>query len=130
VISAGFAYAITIAHNDCLHLEVEVQGKSAHAALPETGIEARLEAAAAILSDLYAIRKTYAATKSKIAGIKSPTLTVGPIAGSINSNVVPDNVKLRLDRRIIPEESPDEVEATLLRQIHESPARAARSTRR
>src|SRR2546430_1010540 len=46
-ISAGFAYAITIAHNGCLHLEVEVRGKSGHAALPEEGIDA-LEAATGI----------------------------------------------------------------------------------
>jgi len=84
-----------------LHLEVEVIGKSAHAAMPSTGVDA-LEAATAMLSDLYAIRKTYADKKSKIAGIDSPTLTVGLIAGGINTNVVPDTVKLRLDRRIIP----------------------------
>ena len=37
-ISAGFAHGITIAHNGCLHLEVEVLGRSGHAARPETGI--------------------------------------------------------------------------------------------
>ena len=31
-ISAGFSYAITTAHNGCLHLEVEVLGVSGHAA--------------------------------------------------------------------------------------------------
>ena len=72
---------------------------------------------------MYSIRKTYAAKKSKVAGIDSPTLTVGLIAGGINTNVVPDNVKFRLDRRIIPEESPTEVEATLTRQIQESAAK-------
>ena len=58
-ISAGFSYAITTAHNGCLHLEVEVVGKSGHAAEPEKGVDA-LEAATAILSDLYALRKAYA----------------------------------------------------------------------
>ena len=121
-ISAGFSYGVTTAHNGCLHLEVEVIGKSAHAAMPSAGVDA-LEAATAMLSDLYAIRKTYADKKSKIAGIDSPTLTVGLIAGGINTNVVPDTVKLRLDRRIIPEENPAEVEATLTKQIKESAAK-------
>ena len=121
-ISAGFSYAVTSAHNGCLHLEVELIGKSAHAAMPSTGVDA-LEAATGVLSDVYSIRKTYAAKKSKVAGIDSPTLTVGLIAGGINTNVVPDNVKFRLDRRIIPEESPTEVEATLTRQIQESAAK-------
>jgi acetylornithine deacetylase/succinyl-diaminopimelate desuccinylase family protein len=122
VISAGFSYGVTTAHNGCLHLEVEVIGKSAHAARPDTGVDA-LEAATGLLSDLYAIRKTYSARKSKVDGIDSPTLTVGLIAGGINTNVVPDKVTLRLDRRIIPEENPAGVEATLTKQIEESVAK-------
>ncbi len=114
--SAGFSYAVTTAHNGCLHLEVDVIGKSAHAARPDTGVDA-LEAATALLSALYAIRKTYANTKSAVEGIVSPTLTVGLISGGINTNVVPDKVTMRLDRRIIPEENAAEVEATLTAQI-------------
>ena len=115
-ISAGFAYAVTTAHNGCLHLEIEVIGKSAHAARPDTGVDA-LEAATALLTALYAIGKTYADKKSAVDGIASPTLTVGLISGGINTNVVPDKVTLRLDRRIIPEENAAEVESTLTQQI-------------
>jgi acetylornithine deacetylase/succinyl-diaminopimelate desuccinylase-like protein len=117
-ISAGFSYGITTAHNGCLHLEVEVIGKSGHAAEPEKGVDA-LEAASGLLGDLYALRKTYADTRSNVAGIGSPTLVIGLIKGGINTNVVPDNVTFRLDRRIIPEEDPTAVEATLTRRIHE-----------
>ena len=120
-ISAGFSYAITTAHNGCLHLEVDVIGKSAHAARPDTGIDA-LEAAAGVVTDLYAIRKTYTAQKSRVAGIDSPTLVVGLISGGINTNVVPDKVTFRVDRRIIPEENPAQAEATLMRQIRASAA--------
>jgi acetylornithine deacetylase/succinyl-diaminopimelate desuccinylase-like protein len=122
VISAGFSYAITTAHNGCLHLEVEVAGKSGHAAQPDQGVDA-LEAATGILSDLYALRKTYAATRSKVPGIVSPTLVVGLIEGGINTNVVPDHVAFRIDRRIIPDESPVEAEATLTRQLHDFAAK-------
>jgi acetylornithine deacetylase/succinyl-diaminopimelate desuccinylase-like protein len=121
-ISAGFSYGITTAHNGCLHLEVEVVGRSGHAAEPEKGIDA-LEAATGILGDLYALRKSYAATRSAIEGIGSPTLVVGLIAGGINTNVVPDNVRFRLDRRIIPDEDPAAAEAQLTAQIRASGAR-------
>ncbi len=121
-ISAGFAYGITTAHNGCLHLEVEIIGKSAHAARPDTGVDA-LEAATGVLADLYAIRRSYAARESGVDGIDAATLTVGLIAGGINTNVVPDKVAFRLDRRIIPEEDPVETEATLMRQIRESAAK-------
>lgn len=110
VISAGFSYAVVVAHNGCLHLEVEVKGKSAHAALPFTGVDA-LEAATGILAALYAYRDGLSATISKTEGIGSPQLTVGLISGGINTNVVPDRVTFRLDRRIVPEEVPEAVEA-------------------
>ncbi|HQR09772.1 MAG TPA: ArgE/DapE family deacylase [Casimicrobiaceae bacterium] len=121
-ISAGFSYGITTAHNGCLHLQVDVAGKSGHAAEPEKGIDA-LEAATGILSELYALRKSYAVQKSSVSGIGSPTLVVGLIKGGINTNVVPDHVSFRIDRRIIPEENPAEVEATLTTQIREFAAK-------
>jgi acetylornithine deacetylase/succinyl-diaminopimelate desuccinylase-like protein len=118
-ISAGFAYGIVTAHNGCLHLEVEVTGKSAHAARPETGHDA-LEAAAGLLDALYAHRQGFAAIRSAVDGIGSPTLVVGLIKGGINTNVVPDAVTLRLDRRMIPEEDPAAVERDLVALIEAS----------
>jgi acetylornithine deacetylase/succinyl-diaminopimelate desuccinylase-like protein len=112
VIAAGFSYSIVNAHNGCLHLEVVVEGKQAHAAIPDSGVDA-LEAANAILTALYASRASLAKVRSRTPGITSPTLNVGLISGGINTNVVPDQVTFRLDRRIIPEESPDAVEAEL-----------------
>jgi acetylornithine deacetylase/succinyl-diaminopimelate desuccinylase-like protein len=121
-IGAGFAYAVVNAHNGCLHLEVLVRGRSAHAAMPFTGIDA-LEAANHVLGALYAWRRGLAARVSAVPGIGSPQLTVGLIQGGINTNVVPDRISFRLDRRMIPEEDPAEVEAEL-RAVIEGAARA------
>lgn len=120
-ISAGFSYGVTTAHNGCLHLEVEVIGKSGHAAEPEKGHDA-LEAATEMLSDLYAYRKALFALESSIPGIGSPTMVVGLISGGINTNVVPDRVVFRLDRRIIPDEIPGAAEK-FLRALVEQTAR-------
>jgi succinyl-diaminopimelate desuccinylase len=109
-IAAGFSYAVVTAHNGCLHLEVVVKGKSAHAAIPSTGVDA-LEAANGVLGALYSHRRTD--RKSQVDGIGSPQLTVGLIQGGINTNVVPDEIVFRLDRRIIPEEDPASVEQEL-----------------
>jgi len=117
-ISAGFSYNVTVAHNGCLHLEVRVEGKSAHAARPDTGVDA-LEAATTLLSSLYALRETYKATLSTVPGITHPTLVVGLISGGINTNVVPDVVTLRIDRRIIPEENSAEAEQDLTAHIEQ-----------
>jgi succinyl-diaminopimelate desuccinylase len=111
-ISAGFAYGVTIAHNGCLHLEVIVRGRSAHAARPETGVDA-LAGATAILTSLYAFRSQLTERVSAVPGIGHANLNVGLIAGGINTNVVPDKVTFRIDRRMIPEESPQDVEQEL-----------------
>ena len=44
-------------------------------------------------------------------GITHPYLNVGRIEGGTNTNVVPGKVVFKLDRRMIPEENPAEVEA-------------------
>ncbi len=111
-VSAGFSYGIVSAHNGCLHLEVVVHGKQAHAAMPHTGVDA-LEAATHILRALYEFRATLAQKRSATPGIDTPGLTIGLIHGGINTNVVPDQVTFRLDRRLIPEEADHDAEAEL-----------------
>ncbi len=111
-LSAGFSYAVTTAHNGCLHLEVTVHGRQGHAAMPQSGVDA-LAAATRVLTALYASQEALATRRSSVAGIDHPTLNVGLIEGGINTNVVPDRVRFRLDRRIIPEEAPADVEAEL-----------------
>ena len=115
-ICGGFSYAIVTAHNGCLHLEVTLRGKQAHAAMPETGVDA-LEAANAVLNAFYTERKRISKRKSRVAGIGSAKLNVGMISGGINTNVVPDKVVLRIDRRIIPEENGEKVEKALIARI-------------
>lgn len=118
-ICAGFSYSIVTAHNGCLHLGVTVHGKQAHAAMPETGHDA-LAAANKILTALYAERKKLSKSRSKVSGIGSPKLNVGLISGGINTNVVPDQVNFRLDRRLIPEENGRKVERDLIALIKQA----------
>jgi acetylornithine deacetylase/succinyl-diaminopimelate desuccinylase-like protein len=120
-IGAGFSYNVVTAHNGCLHLEVTLSGRSAHAAKPFTGHDA-LEAATAVLTALYDWSKRLTDKISGIEGIGSPQCTVGLIEGGINTNVVPDKVTFRLDRRMIPEENPEAVEKEL-RDLIEGAAR-------
>jgi acetylornithine deacetylase/succinyl-diaminopimelate desuccinylase-like protein len=115
-ISAGFSYAITTAHNGVLHLEVTVRGRQAHAAMPATGVDA-LEASVPVLAAIYAERKRLAGIVSRVKGIGSPQITVGLISGGINTNVVPDKITFRIDRRIVPDENGAEVEKALVALI-------------
>jgi succinyl-diaminopimelate desuccinylase len=121
MIAAGFSYEVVTAHNGCLQMEVTVHGKMAHAAVPHTGIDA-LQGAVTILNALYAQNARYKQVVSKVEGIKHPYLNVGRIEGGTNTNVVPGKVVFKLDRRMIPEENPAEVEADIRRVIADAAA--------
>ena len=121
LIAAGFSYQVITAHNGCLQLEVTVHGKMAHAAIPDTGIDA-LQGATAILNALYRQNQLYQSITSSVEGITHPYLNVGRIEGGTNTNVVPGTVTLKLDRRMIPEENPAEVEAKVRRVMLDAAA--------
>ena len=116
MIAAGFSYQVITAHNGCLQMEVTVHGKMAHAAIPDSGVDA-LQAAVQILNALYAQNTLYKQVCSAVEGITHPYLNVGMIEGGTNTNVIPGRVTFKLDRRMIPEENPADVEATLRRVI-------------
>ena len=121
MIAAGFSYQVVVAHNGCLQLEVTVHGEMSHAAIPDSGVDA-LQGANHILNALYALNADYLKVTSQVEGITHPYLNVGMIQGGTNTNVIPGKVVLKVDRRMIPEEDPAEVEASLRRTIAQAAA--------
>lgn len=121
LIAAGFSYQVITAHNGCLQLEVTVHGKMAHAAIPDSGVDA-LQGAVQILNALYAQNTLYQQVWSQVEGIHHPYLNVGLISGGTNTNVVPGRITFKLDRRMIPEENPEQVEAGLRQLIQDTAA--------
>lgn len=118
-VAAGFSYQVVTAHNGCLQLQVTVHGKTAHAAIPDSGVDA-LQAATQVLTALYHQNTLYKKISSRVEGIQHPYLNVGQIQGGTNTNVVPGTVVLKLDRRMIPEEDPTQVEADIRRVIQDA----------
>jgi len=119
MMAAGFSYQVVTAHNGCLQMEVTVQGEMAHAAIPDSGTDA-LQGAVHILQALLALNTEYLKTTSAVEGISHPYLNVGQIHGGTNTNVVPGKVVFKLDRRMIPEEDPVEVEASIRQTIEKA----------
>ncbi len=112
MIAAGFSYQVITAHNGCLQLEVTVNGQMAHAAIPDSGVDA-LQGAIPIIQKLYEENLLYKQITSEVEGITHPYLNIGTIQGGTNTNVIPGKVVFKLDRRMIPEEDPTQVEASL-----------------
>ena len=121
MVAAGFSYQVITAHNGCLQLEVNVHGKMAHAAIPDSGVDA-LQAAVQLLTALFAQNVVLKNVRSEVVGITHPYLNVGMIEGGTNTNVVPGRVTFKLDRRMIPEEDPAQVEADLRALITQTAA--------
>jgi succinyl-diaminopimelate desuccinylase len=121
LIAAGFSYQVVTAHNGCLQLEVTVHGKMGHAAVPQTAVDA-LQAATRILVALYEENTRLRRTSSAVKGIDHGYINVGRIEGGTNTNVVPGKVLLKIDRRMIPEEDPTQVEDALRRLIADAAA--------
>ena len=119
MIAAGFSYQVVTAHNGCLQMEVTVEGEMAHAAIPDSGTDA-LQGAVHILNALHALNADYKKITSKVEGISHPYLNVGQISGGTNTNVMPGKVVFKLDRRMIPEENPAEVEASIRKTIEDA----------
>jgi succinyl-diaminopimelate desuccinylase len=118
-IAAGFSYQVVTAHNGCLQLEATVHGKMGHAAVPETAVDA-LQAATKVLVALYDENARLRQTKSAVKGINHGYINVGQVYGGTNTNVVPGKVVLKIDRRMIPEEDPAQVEAGVRRIIEDA----------
>ncbi|MGB0576694.1 MAG: M20/M25/M40 family metallo-hydrolase [Alphaproteobacteria bacterium] len=121
VICAGFSHSVVYTLKGCLHLEVVVTGRMGHAAEPERATDA-LEATNSVIAKIYESRKELSIIESDLPGIGSPTIVVGVIEGGINTNVVPDRVTFKIDRRVLPDESMDTVEDELTKLIQKAVA--------
>lgn len=115
VIAGGPARAVATHSNGTMILDVEVRGKSAPAHAPERGNDA-LEAATHALSRLYQFRGGLQAHKSETPGLGTPSLVVERVSGGEDAGV-PEFVTFRIDRRVLPDEDPAQVEKQLTNLI-------------
>lgn len=102
------------AHKGVMRASVTVRGRSTHATNPDRGVSA-ITAMARIVSALESYHHGLASRVHPLAG--SPTCNVGTIVGGSTTNAVPDTCTITIDRRMIPRESPEEVQAELQRVV-------------
>ncbi len=95
---------IDIAAKGLIWLEIATYGKAAHAKVPHLGVNA-IEHMAHIVLALQGMRLPDITHRY----LGRPTINVGVIEGGIKVNVVPDRCVIKVDRRILPQEDPQEV---------------------
>lgn len=91
-----------IAHKGNAYYEVTVTGESAHASVPEKGVNA-IYKMAKIIDQIEKYHFELRTRKHKLLG--SPSANIGTITGGDATNAVPPKCTITVDRRYIPGES-------------------------
>lgn len=104
----GGGAGVGVGHNGVLWLEATVEGKAAHAASPEAGINA-FEKMAALTMQLQPLKGKFARRIFKMPSGKKmhPTLNIGGIFGvgeGAKVNTIPAMATFTMDRRVTPGE--------------------------
>ena len=97
-----------IGHKGAVRFEIRTKGITAHASMPEQGVNAINKAARAVLK---LQEFDFQINPHPILG--KPTLNVGTIAGGININSVPDHCTIEVDIRTIPGQNHEEIQQQL-----------------
>ena len=106
---------IGVAHKGFAWFELEVLGKAAHGSRTEQGIDAILPLRAA-LGELERIRSELH-SRPPDALLGHASLHSGTIAGGTELSVVPARARLQWERRTLPDEKPEMVDAELSRVV-------------
>lgn len=104
----------TISNAGCgvLHVRVDVKGTSAHAGRPDDGDNA-VVAAGRLVAALDDYAAELAERESDVVGVDGPTCTPATVEGGRKTNIVPSSASFTVDRRIVPDEDPDDAESEL-----------------
>lgn len=121
---------VGLGHNGVLWLQIEVEGKAAHASSPDRGVNA-FEKMAAMVYNLQSLRRRLAAPARRWRDAqgrgRQPTINLGGVfAGGSGQkvNTVPASASFSIDRRLVPGEALVEVEAELLEALTAAAQRA------
>ncbi len=96
---------IMVANKGVLWVEVTTYGQTAHASLPESGINA-IAHMTKILDRLF---NEFAMTYELDPLLGGPTFSVDVIEGGVKTNVVPDRCRIEIDIRTVPSQRHDHI---------------------
>ena len=116
---------VAIAHKGYAWLEIETLGREAHGSMPERGIDA-IEKMSRLVSRLEALRRKQGRRKHPLVG--TARIHTSTISGGTDWATVPGRCVLRLERRLIPGEGPEDA-LRELRQLIQETAKSDRDLR-
>jgi acetylornithine deacetylase len=96
-------------HKGKLAFEITVRGRAAHSATPALGVNAVTGAAHLIVALEQLERDLAARTTDDAFSVPHATIGIGPIAGGVALNIVPDRCTLKVEARVLPGQPLDEI---------------------
>lgn len=113
---------VASAHKGVMRATITTSGHSVHATNPDRGINA-INAMARVILALEQYHLGLSKREHALVGV--PTCNIGVIQGGSTANAVADQCTIRLDRRMIPGERPEDVQHELeqvIANLHLEPA--------
>jgi acetylornithine deacetylase len=98
---------VVVSHKGCLRWRIHTRGRAAHSSQPLRGENAIFKMAP-VLQALEVYQKEIAPFRAEHPLVGRPSLSVGIISGGISVNTVPAECFIEIDRRLLPDENPDE----------------------
>jgi acetylornithine deacetylase len=111
VIAEPTELQLIIAHRGFVWFEIEVTGRAAHGSMPDLGIDAILKMGR-VLQELEQLDLRLRSQPTHPL-LKSGSLHASLIQGGQELSSYPESCRLELERRTLPEETPEKVEAEL-----------------
>ncbi|RIK77893.1 MAG: acetylornithine deacetylase [Planctomycetota bacterium] len=117
---------VVVAHRGVVRWQCIVEGRAAHSSRPEDGVNA-LYAMADVVQLIKSYHERQLARRPADALCGPPTACVTTIAGGTGPNTVPDRAVIDVDRRLTPQEWPEDAYRDLVAYVAEhTPPGAAR----
>ncbi|MCC7127246.1 MAG: M20/M25/M40 family metallo-hydrolase [Microbacteriaceae bacterium] len=108
---------VVVAHRAFAWFEIELQGKAAHGSMPEQGVDAIAHATEVMIALRdYGLRLRTERTHELLP---PSSVRVSMISGGSDAATVAESCRLTIERRSVPGESPDSVEAELRELLDE-----------
>ena len=107
---------VVVAHKGVVRWTCRTQGRAAHSSQPQLGENAIYKMARVVQAiEQYHLHVLGGRPSHPLCG--PPTVCVSTITGGVCINTVPDRASIEIDRRLAPDESPDEACSDLIRYL-------------
>jgi len=113
VVAEPTALAVVVAHKGLVRWRCHTRGRAAHGAYPERGDNAVYKMAP-VLRALERYQKEIVGKLASHPRCGLATVNVGTISGGVSVNTVPDRCTIEIDRRLAPQEDPQQARQHLI----------------